>query len=102
MHSRDSHICSASVSGEDEALVAEVLGREVHEETVLCKELYFVSCSVVSSGAVGMVVDLEGCANAVLRLLMMESFSTMELEEVEKSVEAILGGSSGSAGCEGA
>ena len=55
-----SHICSVSARGEDGELVAEVVGRSVHEETVLWRELYFVLCSGVSSGVEGTLEDFEG------------------------------------------
>ena len=78
---------------------------EVQVVTMLWSELYFVVCSVVSSGAAGTVADLEGWAIGVLRL-RRESSSTMEEAGVgETSVAvaaAIFSGIEPSRPCEGA
>ena len=72
------------------------MGRDVQEETVLWRELYFVVCSVVRVGAVGIVADLEGWEKVVLRTPERSSGSTIDVVEEEgrvvSMVEAIFSG----------
>ena len=62
-----SQICSVSVRAVEGALAVEEVGKDAQEATVLRRELYFVSCSVVRIEVAGTCEDAERWGKGVWR-----------------------------------